>query len=139
MAKITHKDVALLTRMSAGSVQVEMSRKGLSMNKLKDILDFIMNKRLSKLDDKRKVYAFVDKYRRGKIDSFKEEKDCLRCGGGQDLQLHHVDYDHFNNSYENKRVLCASCHIGLHRRQKEIIQKHRREIRRDFNEHVLSS
>jgi predicted HNH restriction endonuclease len=34
---------------------------------------------------------------------------------GERLHIHHMDHDHSNNSPGNLMVLCASCHMHLHR------------------------
>jgi len=40
---------------------------------------------------------------------------CNLCGGKLNLGIHHIDFDHYNNSPENLQVLCVSCHCSLHK------------------------
>ena len=30
------------------------------------------------------------------------------------LELHHIDFDHYNNELSNLRILCANCHMQAH-------------------------
>lgn len=42
--------------------------------------------------------------------------ECASCGGKDNLSIHHIDFDHYNNAPENLRVLCVGCHMSLHKR-----------------------
>ena len=44
-----------------------------------------------------------------------EKRECASCKAVSNLGIHHIDFDHFNNSPENLRVLCVSCHMSLHK------------------------
>lgn len=52
-------------------------------------------------------------------DGYKEEK-CECCGLSEwmgkpiPLELHHKDFNHYNNSIENLEILCANCHMQKH-------------------------
>jgi hypothetical protein len=39
---------------------------------------------------------------------------CEECGGTSRLAIHHIDGDEKNNSLENLKTLCCSCHIKSH-------------------------
>jgi phage terminase large subunit GpA-like protein len=39
---------------------------------------------------------------------------CQDCGCTQKLQVHHVDLNPCNNSPDNLRILCVSCHKAIH-------------------------
>lgn len=41
-------------------------------------------------------------------------RECMRCGSGNDLEVHHKDRDRDNNSPENLEVLCHGCHMEEH-------------------------
>lgn len=52
-------------------------------------------------------------YQRIRLES--KEQICDRCGKSDcRLDTHHIDRDKSNNSSENIRVLCASCHAYVH-------------------------
>lgn len=40
---------------------------------------------------------------------------CAICGKGQELHIHHKDWNHHNNSPNNLLTLCQHCHTILHR------------------------
>ena len=40
---------------------------------------------------------------------------CEACGSRQNLGIHHVDLDHYNDDPANLQVLCVSCHMSLHK------------------------
>lgn len=52
-------------------------------------------------------------------EGIKEEK-CERCGLSQwmgqpiPLELHHKDFNHFNNNLDNLMIVCSNCHMQLH-------------------------
>jgi hypothetical protein len=42
---------------------------------------------------------------------------CMVCGFDKEyaIEVHHIDKDRSNNNIENLKVLCANCHLGVHR------------------------
>ena len=48
---------------------------------------------------------------RDKIEKIK----CASCGSKINLGVHHIDYDHYNDSPDNLQILCCSCHLSLHK------------------------
>ena len=42
---------------------------------------------------------------------------CDLCQGTDNLCVHHVDFDHYNNHPDNLQILCLSCHMSLHKQQ----------------------
>jgi hypothetical protein len=38
---------------------------------------------------------------------------CVHCGSTEDLILHHIDRDHFNNDVTNWRIVCRTCHVRV--------------------------
>lgn len=52
-------------------------------------------------------------------EGIKEEK-CECCGLSEwmgkpiPLELHHKDFNHYNNNIDNLQVLCANCHMQAH-------------------------
>lgn len=40
---------------------------------------------------------------------------CNRCGATNQLLVHHMDGDHFNNKKANLEVLCSPCHSSHHK------------------------
>lgn len=61
----------------------------------------------------------ASKRRRLIEEGLKEEK-CECCGLSEwmgkpiPLELHHKDFNHFNNSLDNLQILCANCHMQAH-------------------------
>lgn len=45
-----------------------------------------------------------------------EKYKCAICKTKSNLDIHHIDLDHYNNDPENLQVLCVSCHISLHKK-----------------------
>ena len=52
-------------------------------------------------------------------DGLKEAK-CECCGLSEwmgkpiPLELHHIDFNHYNNSLDNLQILCSNCHMQTH-------------------------
>jgi hypothetical protein len=52
-------------------------------------------------------------------DGYKEEI-CERCGRTEwmgepiPLELHHKDFNHYNNNLDNLQILCSNCHMQVH-------------------------
>lgn len=44
---------------------------------------------------------------------------CELCGSKRNLNVHHKDKNHQNNSTNNLMVLCRSCHVNLHLEEKK--------------------
>ncbi len=44
-----------------------------------------------------------------------EKRECSKCQTTEDLCIHHIDFDHYNNEISNLQVLCNSCHTSLHK------------------------
>lgn len=64
-----------------------------------------------------------------------KERKCERCGRseweGEDipLHLHHINFNHYDNSLENLQILCANCHDQIH----HIIDPNKNSIERNYN------
>lgn len=43
------------------------------------------------------------------------ERECIVCRASNNIQIHHIDGNHKNNSVENRIDLCVRCHTELHR------------------------
>lgn len=54
------------------------------------------------------------------IDDGIKEAKCERCtlsewmGQPIPLELHHIDFNHYNNSLDNLQILCSNCHMQVH-------------------------
>jgi len=44
-----------------------------------------------------------------------KKEECNTCGSRQNLCIHHVDFDHYNDNPENLKILCVSCHLSYHK------------------------
>ncbi len=43
------------------------------------------------------------------------QPECFLCGATDNLQIHHIDFDHKNNKADNRIILCHRCHSELHK------------------------
>lgn len=49
-----------------------------------------------------------------------KENKCEICGLSEwmgkpiPLELHHIDFNHFNNNLDNLQILCSNCHMQAH-------------------------
>jgi hypothetical protein len=50
-----------------------------------------------------------------------ENIKCEICENTSAIELHHKDFDHFNNIYTNHAIVCRSCHKNLHDAEAEHI------------------
>lgn len=41
-------------------------------------------------------------------------EQCIECGSTEDIEVHHIDADRWNNSLSNLLPLCHSCHQKVH-------------------------
>jgi len=47
-------------------------------------------------------------------------EECVICGTGENIQVHHIDGDRSNNDLENLAPLCPSCHGKIHSENGEL-------------------
>ena len=85
------------------------NRKGIPHNESrKDILEFLNGN----TTNSRKRIKLIEC-------GIKEEK-CECCGLSEwmgkpiPLELHHKDFNHYNNTLDNLQILCANCHMQAH-------------------------
>lgn len=67
-------------------------------------------KPLSEILVKNSSYTQGSKLRKKLIDANLKENKCEVCGYTENLQLHHINGDHFDNRLENLQILCPNCH-----------------------------
>lgn len=86
------------------------SRTGKKIDpKRKSALEVIMSKGFNNSAKRRRLIE----------DGLKEEK-WENCGLSEwmgkliPLELHHKDFNHYNNSLDNLQILCANCHMQAH-------------------------
>jgi len=58
---------------------------------------------------------------------------CEECSSFFNLLVHHIDEDRSNNTYDNFKVLCTSCHAIVHKRITNI-KKMRHLYLTDYNQ-----
>lgn len=82
--------------------------------------------RISAIDYANKKVVSVSKLRRKLIrDGIKEAK-CEKCGLSEwlnnpiPLELHHIDYNRYNNNLSNLQILCPNCHALIPNHSKKI-------------------
>lgn len=84
------------------------SGKGKKSSKRKSAEEFILTNASNAAKRKRLIE-----------DGLKESK-CERCGLSEwmgmpiPLELHHIDFNHYNNSLDNLQILCSNCHMQVH-------------------------
>jgi len=49
------------------------------------------------------------------FEKYKMEKKCEKCGETEDLNVHHKNENRHDNSRENLKILCRSCHMKHHK------------------------
>lgn len=75
-------------------------------SKRKDALELIENPNVSNSRKRRRLIE----------DGYKEDK-CERCGLSEwmgmkiPLELHHRDFNHYNNELSNLMIICSNCHM----------------------------
>jgi 5-methylcytosine-specific restriction endonuclease McrA len=52
------------------------------------------------------------RYRRKCLNAKGEE--CVECGSAEEIEVHHIDADRWNNRLENLVPLCHDCHMKVH-------------------------
>lgn len=91
------------------SYKCNQGRRGLSRPYIQKPLDIILNGNSS---NARKREILISR-------GIKEDK-CECCGLSEwmgnpiPLELHHKDFNHYNNSLDNLQILCANCHMQAH-------------------------
>ena len=85
------------------------NRKGIPHNESrKDILEFLNGNATNSRNRTKLIECGI-----------KEEK-CECCGLSEwmgkpiPLELHHKDFNHYNNALDNLQILCANCHMQAH-------------------------
>ena len=43
-----------------------------------------------------------------------KQERCSECGSEDDIEVHHVDGDTWNDSLDNLLPLCHDCHVSVH-------------------------
>ena len=85
------------------------NRKGLSHKEARISLECILKGNSTNSSKRRRLIE----------EGVKEEK-CECCGLSEwmgkpiPLELHHRDFNHYNNSLDNLQILCANCHMQAH-------------------------
>lgn len=89
--------------------KINQSRKGLKHPERRASLEQVLNNNSTNSTKRRKLIE----------EGIKEEK-CEICGFSEwmgkpiPLELHHKDFNHYNNSLDNLQILCANCHMQAH-------------------------
>ncbi len=91
------------------SYKLNPHRKGLKHTESRISLEDKLNSNCNNASKRRRLIE----------DGIKEEK-CECCGLSEwmgkpiPLELHHKDFNHYNNSIDNLQILCANCHMQAH-------------------------
>lgn len=91
------------------SYKTNPHRKGLRHQESRKTIQSILNGNSSNAKKRRRLIE----------EGIKEEK-CECCGLSEwmgkpiPLELHHKDFNHYNNSLNNLQILCSNCHMQAH-------------------------
>ena len=91
------------------SYKTNPHRKGLRYQESRKTIQSILNGNSSNAKKRRRLIE----------EGIKEEK-CECCGLSEwmgkpiPLELHHKDFNHYNNSLNNLQILCSNCHMQSH-------------------------
>lgn len=91
------------------SYKINPHRKGLKHYESRKTIQSILNGNSTNANKRRRLIE----------EGIKEEK-CECCGLSEwmekpiPLELHHKDFNHYNNSLENLQILCSNCHMQAH-------------------------
>ena len=91
------------------SYKINPHRKGLNHYESRKPIQIILNGNSTNASKRKRLIE----------DGIKEEK-CECCGLSKwmgkpiPLELHHKDFNHYNNSLENLQILCSNCHMQAH-------------------------
>ena len=99
-------------------VRLKNEIQGLN-SRIEELETELMKLRSNPILDKRftKTANELFKYRRAEA-LFRDNYTCLNCGKGLPevkLNVHHINWDHYDNRLENLITLCVSCHAKLKR------------------------
>ena len=47
--------------------------------------------------------------------SFLKKRKCFLCDSEENIEEHHIDWNHKNNSPSNRLLLCKRCQVEIHR------------------------
>ena len=85
------------------------NRKGILHKESRKSLEYVLN---SNMSNSAKRIRLIE-------EGVKEDK-CECCGLSEwmgkriPLELHHIDFNHYNNNLNNLAILCANCHMQAH-------------------------
>jgi hypothetical protein len=60
-------------------------------------------------------YLWKGGHSRREYRKVKAREVCARCHATENLGLHHINLDHYDNDPDNLEVLCVSCHSSVHK------------------------
>ena len=96
-------------RILGVSYKINPHRKGLKHHESRKTIQSILNGNSTNASKRRRL-----------IEEGIKEKKCECCGLSEwmgkpiPLELHHKDFNHYNNSLENLQILCSNCHMQAH-------------------------
>ena len=91
------------------SYKLNPSRKGICHPEARTSIEKVLNGNWNNSSKRRRLIE----------EGIKEEK-CECCGLSAwmgkpiPLELHHKDFNHYNNSIDNLQILCSNCHMQAH-------------------------
>lgn len=130
MIKVTVKKLAELLHRSDGYTRIILHREGVRMDDFEGVVRIISKYRMREVRKKngdRYFYEQEIQFERARMlfdelfckeyfDEIKEQNGniCSECKSSKEINIHHIDFNHFNNKSSNLSVLCWDCHRKLH-------------------------
>lgn len=107
--KIKYDTLKKYLRILGINYKTNPGRKGIPHKESRVSLEYILNGNSTNSTKRRRL-----------IEEGVKENRCECCGLSEwmdkpiPLELHHKDFNHYNNSLDNLQILCANCHMQAH-------------------------
>ena len=103
---------------SQGGIQNKLRRAGYKLRGLSEAhkLAFATGRKVPKSVSGEKHWMWRGGTERRSYRGKVKKEECKLCQVTTRLEIHHKDFDHYNNDPDNLEVLCVTCHRRLHKK-----------------------